>query len=56
MADVKIVLVGIFGVIGLALLLAFSSSEMGNNGLAAVFILFAVLVVALLFAGGKGSN
>lgn len=49
-----ITLVGIFGVIGLALLLAFSSSEIGNNGLAAVFMLFAILVVVLLVLGKKG--
>jgi predicted tellurium resistance membrane protein TerC len=54
MVDVKIGMFGIFGVIGFSLLLAFSSSEIGNNGLATGFIIFAIFVVTMLFAfGGK---
>jgi hypothetical protein len=56
MAEIKIALTGIIGLIGLCLLLAFGSSEIGNVGMAAVFILIALLVIVLFFFAGKGGG
>jgi hypothetical protein len=56
MSDIKIALTGIFGLIGLCLLLAFGSSEIGNGGMAAVFILIALLIIGLFFFAGKGGG
>jgi hypothetical protein len=54
--DVVIKLGGLLGVIGLALLLAFSSAEIGLGGWAILFFMFAVGVVVLFFFSGKGSS
>jgi hypothetical protein len=50
--NIKIFLVGIIGLAGLALILSFSSSQTGNTDWASNFMLFALVIVVLFFVFG----
>ncbi len=56
MINVRIALTGIFALVAFSLLLSWMSSQAGNGGLTAVFILFALVVVLLFFFTGKGGG